>query len=349
MTFRSQKSLHMILCAATILGVGAARSPSLSAGQILKFSQAPMLDTRLVDDTGLVRGFHGHDELSTAWSRFQSERDGSLRFEGYFGQLMADDFADRFSSPVVHLRWWGSYLNGPLQGVDKFLITFSTDVPSVPGVNLFSHPGQTLLNQVVTRGPVAPGSGTFSEQQVYPLSIDGPIYEYNAELNLGKEFHQNPDTVYWLTIAALVDTTATNPATNPNVVRWGWHNRDYTIQDSLASIAPVVAPGEHVDGTLGSSTGASVWHFQDDAVSGSLSVRPQRRATGFLTPDVTQANFVREQYEPLVDGPFVIGQFSKDLAFELYTVPEPASFILSVAGIIGLIWRLRLRKSLCNA
>ena len=125
---------------------------------------------------------------------------------------MADDFADKFSSPVVHVKWWGSYLNDfiiPNFPVNKFLISFESDVPA-SAANPFSRPGEPLLNQIVRRVPVGgltPGSGTFTE---VPISGGGPplgetLYEYNAELHLGKEFFQKPDTVYWLKIVALVD------------------------------------------------------------------------------------------------------------------------------------------------
>ena len=64
------------------------------------------------------------------------------------------------------------------------------------------------MNQVVRRGPIlASGSGTFTEN---PIAIGGApfseqLFEYNAELHLGNEFFEKPDTVYWLKIAALVD------------------------------------------------------------------------------------------------------------------------------------------------
>jgi hypothetical protein len=58
---------------------------------------------------------------------------------------MADDFADKFSSPVVHVKWWGSYLNKfttPNFPVDKFLISFESDIPAAPNVP-FSRPNGT--------------------------------------------------------------------------------------------------------------------------------------------------------------------------------------------------------------
>ena len=59
-------------------------------------------------------------------------------------------------------------------------------------------------------GVLTPGSGSFTERLYHPVSVDGPIFEYNAELHLGKEFRQEPNQVYWLKIVALVDQ-------NPNL------------------------------------------------------------------------------------------------------------------------------------
>ena len=52
---------------------------------------------------------------------------------------MADDFADKFTTPVVHITWWGSYIDNnnaafpPQPHVQKFLIAWETDVPAAPG------------------------------------------------------------------------------------------------------------------------------------------------------------------------------------------------------------------------
>ena len=64
-------------------------------GQILKFQQKPMVGTVLPDGTR----YFGHDELSTAY--------WNPDMNGYKGTFMADDFADRFNTPVVHVTWWG--------------------------------------------------------------------------------------------------------------------------------------------------------------------------------------------------------------------------------------------------
>jgi hypothetical protein len=307
---------------------------------ILKFSQRPMAGT-VIPFGGATETYNGHDELSTAYDVVGDN--GQLL--GYTGRFMADDFADEFKSPVVHVKWWGSYL-GPQtanpERVQRFLISFEKDVPlGDPNNTLdFSHPGEPLLNQIVRRDPdgvLTPGSGTFTERLYHPVSVDGPIFEYNAELHLGKEFKQDPDTVYWLKIVALVDRNPELP--NDLQTRWGWRNRDYTKMDPLASTPPGVIPGEHNQSPVGFPF--DIWHFQDDAVSGIVDVRfnPTEPMTRIM-PRVEQRGFDDQFYEP-TDGPTFIINFSKDLAFELYTVPEPCGAVLIMLAVSSLVWLRR--------
>jgi hypothetical protein len=340
--------LTLACVVAALINVTAAVADPIKGRDILKFSQQPMDGTVIVGPTGQTQRFWGHDELSTAYSSI-----GPNGPTPYRGTFMADDFADKFSSPVVHVKWWGSYLNDfinpQLFPVNKFLISFERDVP-VSDNNRFSHPGEPLLNQIVHRGPLAPGSGTFTE---VPISDGGPpanetLFEYNAELHLGKEFFQEPDTVYWLKIVALVDLLPgiiIEPGQPPPtfVPRWGWHNRDYTINNPLASTNPPVFPGEHVDGFLGPAPGGiPVWHFQDDAVTGDVRIDHLSTRMGLIMPIVEQRNFQPTRYLNLADGPPGIGEFSKDLAFELYTVPEPSTIgLLLIAITAGAAQRRR--------
>jgi hypothetical protein len=207
--------------------------------------------------------------------------------------------------------------------VPAFLISFETDVPRIAG-GPASHPGVPLLTQVVTAGALVPASGHFTEAAVGD-SADGPIYKYNAELLA--PFHEVANTVYWLKIVALQD--ASGPFT------WGWHNRDYTIPDPLASTPPAVSPGEFMTPGPG---GVPVWHFQDDAVSGTMTLAPV--ATPITAPKVlpstllAESEFTPHSYVDGIDGPTGISAFSKDLAFQLYTVvPEPGSLILLMVGL----------------
>ena len=305
-------------------------------GEIPKFSQQPMINTTI---GGQV--YFGHDELSTAYGVGTAASPPT----SYRGTFMADDFADKFSTPVVHITWWGSYLNNnitpnPQPPVQKFLIAWESDKPVGIG-QPFSTPDQLLQYEVVTAGPLAPGSGTFTETLVRgPDPVIGEaLYRYNAELKL--PFNQQPDTVYWLKIAALVDTpTPIVQPIPPGVTQWGWHNRDYTINDPLASTAPAVNPGEFQDGTI-PGTNLPIWHFQDDAVTGNLDfiVNPP---VGTPTINQTQMSpthylFVNSAGVGPIDGPPGIELHSKDLAFRLFTViPEPASCLLLVGGVAGL-------------
>jgi hypothetical protein len=341
-----KKHFHYLLtlaagCAATISATTAHADPL--PGEIPKFSQQPMVNTAI---QGQI--YFGHDELSTAYG------DISQPTVSYTGKFMADDFADNFNTPVVHLTWWGSYINdnvaaAPQPHVKNFLIAFESDVPANTATNTPSHPGcipvgcnPVLQSDVVSLGALAPGSGTFTETLVRgPDPVLGEaLYKYNAELHLGHEFFEKANNVYWLKIAALVDTQGPLPQpVPPGTTQWGWHNRDYTINDPLASTSPAVNPGEFIDGTVPGTT-IPIWHFQDDAVSGDLQFTPSLPVGSQIRQfNMSAANyqFINSAGVGPIDGPPGIEQHSKDLAFRLYTtqIPEPASCLLMAIGFAG--------------
>ncbi len=353
MNAKSNRHLMNYLLSVALLStvVSKANADPLPGRDLLKFSQQPMINTPIPNPNGTVGIYHGHDELSTLYN---SAPIGTPIVD-YSGIAMADDFADAFSSPVLHVKWWGSYMNNTLNAnnaVNKFLIAFESDIPANqnPAGN-FSTPGQVLSSQIVTAGPLSPGSGTFSEKLV--LSVPAPgedIYEYNAELHLGKEFFQKPETVYWLKIAALVDVV---PGTTP--LQWGWHNRDYTVIDPLAAaVTPPVLPGERDERIeLGASYPTPVWHFQDDSVSAQTRIGVDATMPN-MPLFVQQFGYIPQHYVNGLDGPGPvvatdgtilqsgIGQFSKDLAFELYTyntVPEPTTCMLLACGMAAVLLR----------
>src|SRR5437870_4847527 len=107
-------STLLLAMLAVFAASGAAHADPLQ-GEVLKFSQRPMDQTPI---QGAL--YFGHDEHSTAYAPFGPAP--TL----YRGDFMADDFADKLSSPVVHIRWWGSYLNNSDQfgKVSKFLVAF---------------------------------------------------------------------------------------------------------------------------------------------------------------------------------------------------------------------------------
>ena len=243
-------SLTVGLVAVVALQSGSVFAQGLP-GETLKFDNEPLVATP-------VGGFPGHDEISTVYPLATAP--------GYSGQYMADDFADKFSTPVVNVQWWGSYLEGVAgTGVKQFLVTFESDVPAGPNGD-FSHPGQVLSSQIVTLVRVAPGSGTFTETGMpNPGSPDGgTLYQYDAELKA--PFAEQANTVYWMKIVAIV-----NPSTDGQIL-WGWHDRDWSIPNALASTPPAVTPGEGPVGIV--SSGLTVNHFQDDAVAGTMTLGP---------------------------------------------------------------------------
>ena len=78
---------------AMLLGWCALAAADPLPGEILKFDNEPMLATQI----GTVT-YNGHDEASNAYQQASNP-------QIYQGQFMADDFADKFSTPVVHLSW----------------------------------------------------------------------------------------------------------------------------------------------------------------------------------------------------------------------------------------------------
>ena len=331
-------TLAAAVCAAAIFATQSQADPL--PGEIPKFNQQPMNATPVAGQL-----YWGHDELSTAYA------DVTQPTPSYVGTFMADDFADKFATPVVHLTWWGSYINDnnaavpPQPHVQKFLIAFESDVPaSTAGP---SHPGclpagcnPVLQSDVVTLGAISPNSGTFTEtaEPNGTSPVSGEIlYKYNAELHLGHQFNEQPDTVYWLKITALQDLppgTPVPPPPGPGITQWGWHNRDYTVKDTLASTFPAVNPGEFQDGTIPGTT-QPIWHFQDDAVTGNLQFTPS------LPPgqDIRQANMSSVNYQFInsagvgpLDGPQGIELHSKDLAFRLYTTKRARTGIVHADG-----------------
>jgi hypothetical protein len=282
-------------------------------------------------DISEVRYF-GHDELSTA-----TRTSPNIPYDG---QFMADDFADRDDRPVVHVRWWGSYIQNQTgeAGVQKFLIAWEHDVPAGPSRENpfpFSLPGELIQHEVVTRDATGVGPvpvGTFREASIHPGGppLGEELFEYNAELAL--PFDQDPDTVYWLKIVALVDVV------DEGFIQWGWHNRDYTLNDPLASVPPGVIPGEHDDQPIVDPLyPTEVWHFQDDAVTGHILALLSAAGDDISQDEISPTTYLNGVDGPSANGHGGIGQFSKDLAFELFAVPEPGSIAMGVIALAGLL------------
>ena len=82
----------LVIAAALTLLVSPALADPLD-GQILKFQQLPMNGVQITS-FGVTQRYWGHDELSTAVSRYATTGSDQV-LVGYQGIFMADDFADR--------------------------------------------------------------------------------------------------------------------------------------------------------------------------------------------------------------------------------------------------------------
>lgn len=349
-------SIQMMAVGALFLALAMVAATAVAdpyPNQVLKFAQEPLIEEWFVTgwtQTGTdvwettSQSYYGHDELSTVWLNRDTAH--------YDGVFIADDFADRFSTPVVHVEWWGSYLDmqSGYNGVQNFLIAFETDIPDGPdNVMGFSYPGTVVSSQVVSRYDgsdqyVPPG--TFSEKYVDFSNPDEPVFHYNAELAV--PFDQEPGTVYWLKIVAL------NDELEEGHIAWGWHNRNYLMENAAAATGPPL-PGEYIAGKIvepnpwgGVFMEKDVWHFQDDAVTGEMKVYPNM-ATFELIPDQDTTTFENTYYSD-ADGPWWLYEPdhsygdspipSKDLAFRLHTIPEPSGGLLLAMGLVCLLgWR----------
>ena len=79
-------------------------------------------------------------------------------------------------------------------------------------------------------------------------------------------------------------------------------------------------------------------------MSGTVNVFPNAAMPNM--PSVEQFGYAPQNYIFPWDGPDIIGQFSKDLAFELYTrIPEPTSLMLIGLGAIALTATCRRRTN----
>lgn len=323
---------HILALAGSALLVSLWTAPVAHAdplpGEVLKFQQLP-INNLVLPGPVPAPVYQGHDELSTAYEYVNSQG-----LQSWAGDFMADDFADNYSTPIVHLKWWGSYMNNNYTGggVQQFLIAFESDVPSPPGN--FSHPGTVLSSEIVNfTNSALPGAGTFTEKLINGGAPEH-LYQYNAELAL--PFPEQQDTIYWLKIVAL---------TNDQQLQWGWHDRDYTQQNTFASPNTTPGPGESIIGFVGPAAQPTpVWHFQDDAVTGRVDIQPILGTPG-LNVNQPLATMFPQNYIDNIDGPNPIGQFSKDLAFELYTIPEPGSAVMLSLGGLAIAMSRRTRRS----
>ncbi len=242
---------------------------------------------------------------------------------------IADDFKDPFSTPVLTVRWWGSYVGPTFQQVagaepvpifgpgseDGYLISFFKDVPASDpsgGGTPFSHPGELLGSYVL------PLEKVWVEPTSYVGWDQHPIFEYKANLMdahldhpsdlagpMG--FNQRPGEVYWISIVAEVGHTLAM-VTDPTTGGQDW----VAVPTGKTAMPNQENPEGHYWGWH-----TSPIHFNDVATMGHLAMPGN-------------------QWEYLGWQPIQPQHGLNDMAFELYTVPEPTGGALILIGIVAL-------------
>ena len=247
---------------------------------------------------------------------------------------IADDFRDQFSTPVRTVRWWGSYTGPTFQQVpgtapvpifgpgseDGYLISFFKDIPAVvnpaTGQTEPSRPGPLLGSYVLPLEKVwiepTPYIGWPDPNQ----PPDDPrlrIYEYKAnlmdahldhpsELADAMGFNQRPGEVYWISIMAEVGHKIERITT--------------AAGDDWVGVPTGKFAEPNQQNPEGHFWG---WHtspirFNDVASMGHLAMPGN-------------------QWEYFGWQPIQPRHQLLDMAFELYTIPEPATGALLLFGV----------------
>ncbi len=327
-----------------------------------KFQQVPLNGLTIDNHT-----YWGHDELSTAYSEIDVAAPGF--YEGCYMADDFADLVDSPVLRLTWWGSYIEDPENELGNVQRFLIAFERDIPAQgePGNADYvpSHPGEVITSQIVNLSSIVPlNPGEYTETYINaggPPCYE-PLFRYDAVLEY--PFPQDPNTVYWVKIVALadLDPVAWNnlqaavaasgltlceflnlpfsaPVPEPSqqmygleqrLLRWGWHNRDYTKWDPFASTPPAVNPGEHnpAGSGVGSLPPDQIWHFQDDAVAGDVKIDLAVPEPEMPFVDQDPDTWHAEKYKyslPYcsniqgVDGPDEIVNYSKDLAFLLWT------------------------------
>ena len=246
--------------------------------------------------------------------------------------VIADDFRDRSPNPVLSVRWWGSYTGPtfdnrpgippvPIFGPgseDGYVISFFRDIPADPtGGAPFSRPGELLGTYVLPLEKVwideTPYIGWHDPNQP-PTDPRLRIWEYKAnlmdahldhasDLASSMGFNQKPGEIYWISIMAEVGHRLRLETTATGEVIW--------VSEDTGKFAEPnnLNPEGHFWGWH-----TSPRHFNDIATMGHLAM-----------PGNQWEYFGWQPIQPR-HGLF-------DMAFELYTVPEPATFSLIACAV----------------
>ncbi len=136
---------------------------------------------------------------------------------------IADDWQCRDPRPITDVHFWGSYIGWrdrqeidpslPPPGVNAFVIRFYTDIPQETDPDMpYSHPGELLYEATITDF-----SETFIASIPHTDATGNISYEHKFayDIDLSEPFRQEEGTVYWISIAAIMEDTQ---------FPWGWES-----------------------------------------------------------------------------------------------------------------------------
>ena len=149
--------------------------------------------------------------------------------------IVADDWVCTSWDPVSDIHWWGSFIGWddpwPSQLPDAFFIRIWSDWPKDPlDPNSFSHPWFVLWENWCTTYEWGFAGWDFDPRVSIPGAQAPPeaTFEFTQHLDREHYFPQEPNTIYWVSIAA-VYSSGVDP---PNPFGWKTRPRD------LTSLAP---------------------------------------------------------------------------------------------------------------
>jgi hypothetical protein len=242
--------------------------------------------------------------------------------------VVADDFEDPFKLPVITVRWWGSYV-GPTFGPngqtlfgpgseDGYAISFFRDVPDPDGnrdiPTGFSRPDGLLGTYVLPFEKVRIKETPYVGWDMHPIfeyeadlmdaHLDHPVTPY-ADPN---GFNQIPGERYWISIIA-------------------------EVGHKLELIQPTPdAPPIWISEDTGKRAQDHYWGWHTSPLE-----RFDLATMGHLFMPGNQWDYFG--WMPIQPQHHLF-----DMAFELLTVPEPATLVLTLVAAVGSASVLRRRR-----